>query len=224
MGPVSTPRAPIQRLVASPSTQHDAWWHDQCKNAAAELHDGRINVTIFSRMSLPWMTATIERHLPGLSSPPWRIGTTQLRAKAYALTALHLLCWADQDFSSPKRRTKLWDAKSYELALEMASTLFVEAQLALRASISTHYVAPVIKTVQARICKAVSTAACATFMCRFSYPKARRRSSGNFNYLSLRIYWERCPQAAAIVHSWWMRHNRTNRHLHHQPLAHVPSP
>ena len=151
------------------------------QKTAAELHDGRKNVTIFSRMSLPWMTATVKRHIPGLSSPPFLIRTTQLRAKAYALTALQLLCWADLDFSSLEvLQAHLSDAKFYEMTLEMASTLFVEAQLALKASISNLYAAPVIKTVQARIHKAVSTARCATFTCQISYSLAHRRSSMAF--------------------------------------------
>ena len=109
MGPLSAPRAPIQHLVASTSTQHDKWWHEQCKKAAAELYDGHKNVTIFSRMSLPWMPATVEWHLPGLSSPPYLIGTTQLRAKAYALKALHLLSWADKTYAI--LQAQRWDAK-----------------------------------------------------------------------------------------------------------------
>ena len=145
MGTVIDPRAPSMCQVASPSIQLDAWWYHHGYKAADELCDGRKTINSLHTIFPYTLIKTVDRHLPGLSSPPYLVSTTQLRARAFVLTARLLVNWTDR--ISPEEVTAM-DITSFELDGEMASDLLTEAYQTLQEHFPTfqpvQYAAPSI--------------------------------------------------------------------------------
>ena len=168
MGPVVDPRAPLQRIAAAPSTHAQTLWSTKSLAAAHELHDSHLTQNIMSPASPSWLTRTVEKHFPGIDSPPFLKHSTQLRVKAYASTAWHLLSWAGLEYTTIDFRACKMAARPHELDFEMASILMVEAELAQRTSLSPRYAAPVLNGVHLRIPTAHTTITGANHLCKFS--------------------------------------------------------